>query len=374
MAEQTQLTVLGMMSGTSLDGIDVAVLRTDGQRIFELCSAVTVPYYTAFRARLRAASGDRGASGAHLAGVVRDLTAKHAMAVQFFCAENDMTADDIDLIGFHGHTVLHRPAEGVTHQIGDGELLARLTGIPVISDFRGRDVAQGGEGAPLAPLFHAALADGLAKPVAVLNLGGVANVTWIGGAIDDAGDGILAFDTGPGNALINDWVSEVVNRPYDEGGALARSGRIDASVVAGLMAHPFFEKPPPKSLDRDAFDLTTVAFLEPADGAATLTAFSAAAVAKARDFLPVPPLRWLVSGGGCHNGTLMAALSDGLGAPVEPVEAVGWNGDALEAQAFAYLAARSLYGLPLSLPTTTGVAKPTTGGTLHDVPGRRLPV
>jgi anhydro-N-acetylmuramic acid kinase len=270
---------------------------------------------------------------------------------------------EIRVVGFHGHTIWHRPEAGRTRQIGDGALLAAETGIDVVCDFRSRDMAEGGQGAPLAPLYHAALAAELAKPVAVLNLGGVGNVTWIG----ERGGEILAFDTGPANALIDDWVARHSGRPFDAGGELARAGRIDEAALAALLDDPYFALAPPKSLDRDAFDPAPVAALTPADGAATLTAFTAAAVARARDHLPAAPGRWLVTGGGRHNPALMAALAERLSAPVEAVEAVGWDGDALEAQAFAYLALRALDGLPLSLPSTTGVAQPATGGVLHRV-------
>ena len=270
-------------------------------------------------------------------------------------AEHGVVADTI---GFHGHTIMHRPEERRTWQIGDGALLARLTGIDVVCDFRADDVAAGGQGAPLVPLFHAALAARLDKPLAILNIGGVANVTWLG---QDEG-AILAFDTGPGNAPIDDWALRHLGEPVDRGGALARSGRVDAARLAAFLAHPFFDRSPPKSLDRDDFAAFRDDGLAAADGAATLTAMTAAAVARAAAHFPAPVSRWLVTGGGRHNPVLMDALARCLGAPVAAVESAGWNGDALEAQAFAYLAIRSLEGLPLSLPSTTGVVRPMTGG------------
>jgi anhydro-N-acetylmuramic acid kinase len=271
-------------------------------------------------------------------------------------------AGDIRVLGFHGHTIDHRPADGVTRQIGDGALLAAETGIDVVADFRAADVAAGGEGAPFAPLYHAALCRDLAKPVCVLNVGGVANLTWIGA------DGVpLAFDTGPGNALLDDWVRRHTGAAMDTDGALAASGTAVPAAVAAYLDDPYFARTPPKSLDRLDFDLDPVAALSPADGAATLVAVTCAAVARAIDHLPAPPERWLVTGGGRHNPVIMAILAAMMAAPVEPVERVGWNGDALEAQAFAFLATRSLAGLPLSLPTTTGVAAPITGGRLFAV-------
>jgi anhydro-N-acetylmuramic acid kinase len=268
------------------------------------------------------------------------------------------------VIGFHGHTILHRPQEGRTWQIGDGALLAAETGIDVVADLRGNDVALGGEGAPLVPLFQAALAADLPRPLAVVNIGGVANVAWIG-----PGEGaVLAFDTGPGNALINDWVEQRGHEPLDRDGALALAGRVDEALLARLLDHPYFDRRPPKSLDRDDFSAAPVAGLSLEDGAATLTAFTAGAIARAAEHFAAPVRRWLVTGGGRHNPTLMATLAARVEAPVQPVEAVGWQGDALEAQAFAYLALRSLAGLPLTLPTTTGVSRPASGGRLHRAP------
>lgn len=353
--------VVGLMSGTSLDGIDAAFIETDGEHRVNRGPSLTQPYDDALRARLRAALGGKGA----VAEVERALTEAHAQVVRALIAQHGLA--DVDLIGFHGHTILHRPDQGRTWQLGDGALLAGLTGIDVVCDFRSADVAAGGEGAPFAPLYHAALASGLEKPVAVLNIGGVANVTWIGAG---AGD-ILAFDTGPGNALIDDWALAHTGRPVDLDGALAAAGRADRDFVERFLAHAFFDRAPPKSLDRDDFAGFVPTGLSPADGAATLTAMTAAAAARAADHFPLPVRRWLVCGGGRRNPVLMAALGGLVGKPVDPVEAVGWDGDALEAQAFAYLAVRSTLGLPLSLPSTTGVARPMTGGRLFFAPVER---
>ena len=335
-----------------MDGIDAAIVETDGERVVDLGPSASETYDAEFRQRLRGLIAHGGGE----AEVARELTERHAGVVGRLL---DGIAG-VDVIGFHGHTIIHRPDRGLTRQIGDGAALARLTGIPVVDDFRGRDMAAGGQGAPLAPLFHAALARDMEKPVAVLNIGGVANLTWIGPE-----DRLLAFDTGPGNALIDDWTLKNTGRPMDEDGLLARGGEADSGALAALLDHPYFLTPPPKSLDRDAFGAGALAGASAADGAATLTQFTAAAVARARDFLPNPPRRWLVTGGGRLNGCLMAALAQALNSEVEPVEAVGWRGDVLEAQAFAFLAVRSLRGLPLSLPGTTGVPRPLSGGVLH---------
>jgi anhydro-N-acetylmuramic acid kinase len=351
-----QVAALGLMSGTSLDGIDVATVESDGEAQVASGPALTIPYPDAFRERLRAVLGGIG----EVAAVEEELTRLHAAAVAEFRAQQPRTR--VELIGFHGHTILHEPENRRTWQIGDGALLAKLTGCDVIADFRSADVAAGGEGAPLAPLYHAALAAMLPKPLAVLNLGGVGNVTWIG---DDGA--ILAFDTGPGNAMLDDWMRRHTGQPVDLGGALARSGQVSASHVVRFLAAPFFTRAPPKSLDRDAFTAFVTHGLSPEDGAATLTEMTAAAVAAAQTHFPRPAGEFLVTGGGRHNPTLMAALARLLGVPVRPVAAVGWDGDALEAQAFAYLAIRSRRGLPLSLPTTTGAPQPICGGRLFKV-------
>jgi anhydro-N-acetylmuramic acid kinase len=351
---------LGLMSGTSCDGIDAALVTTDGRRRVACGRALTEPYPPDFRQRLRGVLGGRGPVGE----VSEELTRRHAEVVRRLLAEAGLAPSDVAIIGFHGQTILHEPEKRRTWQIGDGALLARLTGIDTVSDFRSADVAAGGQGAPFVPLFHQALAasrePALPRPLAVLNVGGVANVSWIGAGDDD----LIAFDTGPGNALIDDWALRHTGRAVDEDGRLAAAGRVDEAALARLLDNPYFHRPAPKSLDRDAFGTGPLEGLSPADGAATLVAFTADTVALGRDILPAPPQRWLVGGGGRRNPVLMAALRSRLGVPVEPVEAAGWDGDALEAQAFAYLAMRSLAGLPLSLPSTTGVARPTTGGRL----------
>ena len=350
---------IGLMSGTSLDGVDAAVIDTDGERVAGFGRSVTLGYDPSLRAALRALI-DRAASGTlpgddpALRAAAAALTLRHVEAVAAL-------ETPCDLIGFHGQTILHRPERRLTWQIGDAGLLARRTGVPVAWDFRGADVAAGGQGAPLAPLFHAALARDLPGPLAVLNLGGVANLTWIG----ESGRAILACDTGPGNAALDDWAMRHTGRPVDQDGALALAGRVDETLVARLLEHPFFARTPPKSLDRQDFaDPLGGSRLSAADGAATLTEFTAQAVATVR--LPGRPARWLVCGGGRHNPALMAALRRTLQVPVEPVEAVGWDGDALEAQCFGFLAARVRRRLPLSLPGTTGVPGPWPGGRIEE--------
>lgn len=349
------------MSGTSLDGIDAALLRTDGAAIAAFGPALTLPYDPALREAIRALLNK---GGHEAAAVARQLTLAHAGAVAALLDRAGLAAKDVAWLGFHGQTILHRPDEARTWQIGDGALLARLTRIPTVADFRSADVAMGGQGAPLVPLYHAALARhaGLPPPLLVLNLGGVGNVTYIGG---DQESDLIAFDTGPGNALIDDWMLSQAGAAHDEGGATAAEGRVDERALQRLLDHPYFSAPPPKSLDRNDFSAAPVQGLTLADGAATLTAFTAASVARGLQHLPQRPLRCLVCGGGRHNATLMRMLTQQLNMPVEAVEAVGWHGDHLEAEAFAYLAARAVRGLSLSLPGTTGVRRPVSGGRMY---------
>ena len=377
------LRTIGMMSGTSLDGVDAAWVETDGERIGRLGPRLTLPYDDTLRRDLRelldrANAADVGnglpPEDPLLVDCVRRLTLRHAEAA-------GAIGEDADLIGFHGQTILHRPAQryaspskrggdtrrrgGFTWQVGDAATLAELTGLPVAHDFRSADVAAGGQGAPLVPVFHAAMAAELPKPLAVLNLGGVGNLTWIG-----ADGALVAFDTGPANGPLDDWARRHTGAACDWDGALAAAGETHPAVLARLLAHPYFTLRPPKSLDRldfaRALRESGAADLLPADGAATLVAFCAAAVAAALPHLPSPPREWLVAGGGRRNAAAMRALQTALPQPVHPVEAVGWDGDALEAQAFGLLAARVARGLPLTFPGTTGAPRPLPGGRLID--------
>jgi anhydro-N-acetylmuramic acid kinase len=346
---------IGLMSGTSLDGVDAAWLETDGIQVSAFGPALTLPYDQTLRSDLRTIldlAPGLAPDDPRLLNAVARLTDFHVQAVKAL----DRPAD---IIGFHGQTILHQPDRGRTWQVGDAAALARQTGMPVAFDFRSADVAAGGQGAPLAPVYHAALADRLPKPIVVLNIGGVANVTWIGADGD-----LVAFDTGPGNGPLDDWSLRHTGKAFDKDGRLARSGRVDQDVLGALLSHPFFRLPAPKSLDRLAFtqalEISGVAALAPADGAATLAAFTIESIAMTS--FPALPGSWLVCGGGRHNPVIMEGLADRLGVPVQPVEAVGWNGDALEAQCFGFLAARVCRGLPLSFPSTTGVTSPTPGG------------
>jgi anhydro-N-acetylmuramic acid kinase len=351
------------MSGTSLDGIDVALIKTDGEAIVHPGPSKTYPYEPDQRAMLREAIAeakgltDRRARPGSLAAIEWSLTDWHALAVESFCEDFHLTDSEIDLIGFHGQTVIHRPEMKLTVQLGDGPLLARRLSKPVVYDLRAADVAQGGQGAPLVPAYHRALAASLPeRPVAFVNIGGVANITWIGP------DGeLIAFDTGPGNALINDWVLKHTGEPQDTDGRLASRGKISEHVIDVGLQNSFFELPPPKSLDRNAFIDLPLEGLSLEDGAATLVEFTIASLMLAHVWFPKPPRQTVICGGGRHNPAIMSRLP-GRPNVVQTAEEAGFNGDSIEAEAWAYLAARSQRGLPLTWPMTTGVKCPATGG------------
>jgi anhydro-N-acetylmuramic acid kinase len=369
-SQPVSVRAVGLMSGTSQDGVDVASIDTDGESIAQFGPTACRPYTQRQRTLLRRASEaaasltERSARPPIIAEAEALVNEAHAQAVEGFLAANALAGGEVAVIGFHGQTLLHRPERGLTIQIGDGGALAARLGVPVVYDFRAADVAAGGQGAPLAPLFHRALVcrSALEPPVAVLNVGGVANVSYIDG------EQLIACDTGPGNALIDDFLRARTGNPLDEDGRAAAKGSVDERAIARFLEHPFFALPPPKSLDRNGLRSSVGGALDHSsvpDGAATLTAFTAAAVAHAVSHLPRPPKNWIVCGGGARNPTLMRMLVERLApARVESAGAVGWSIDSLEAQAFAFLAVRSLHGLPISLPTTTGVPRPLTGGVL----------
>lgn len=355
--------VIGLMSGTSVDAVDAALIETDGENHVRPIAFTDRPYTDAERHLIREAATLALTLPAPqprplIAEAERVLTQAHAEAIQSLPG-----SETASLIGFHGQTVAHRPPSSkyphpFTWQIGDAPLLARLTGRPVVHDFRSADVAAGGEGAPLAPGYHRALASSLEWPVGVLNLGGVGNLTWF--SKGEWG----GFDTGPANGLIDDWLTTHTGQRYDKDGALAAQGRVHHEIVASMADLAFFDTSGPKSLDRGDFTLQPVNGLSPADGAATLTAFTAETIAIALRALPVRLNSLLITGGGRHNPTLMRMIAERTNTPAVPVETHGWNGDALEAEAFAWLAVRHMRGLPLSWPETTGVPSPTPGGRL----------
>ena len=361
------LTALGLMSGTSMDGVDAALLVTDGVDVFQFGHALGRPYDMEMRAALKSVTG-KGAQEdeERLKAVERRLTLFHADVAKELMESAGLRPEDVDVIGFHGQTVYHNAAERVCAQIGDGDLLAAETGVDVVNRFRNSDIANGGNGAPLMPSFYAALARDLPKPLAVLNIGGIAALTYIG-----ANGELIAFDAGPGTALIDDWMMKKCGTNMDFDGNTAAGGTVDEKVLSVMMRRPYFKKEPPKTVDRDEFAeriMENLSAANLADGAATLTAFSAESVKAAEAFLPEKPAKWIACGGGARNPTLMRMIRQRLDAPVESAREVGWDGDFIEAQGIAFLAVRSLFGLPFSFPTTTGVPRSMCGGMLHKTP------
>ena len=362
------MTAIGLMSGTSLDGVDVALIETDGKQVTSFGPSGYRPYSEQERGLLRHALVDavnlpkREARPGVLAQAERAVTVAHAEAVAAFTAQHGIAREEIDIVGFHGQTVLHRPEQRLTVQIGDGLALARAIHIPVMHDFRAADVAAGGQGAPFVPVYHRALVNALGRegPVVVVNIGGVSNITYI-----DGYDALIACDTGPGNALLDDYMFRTTGQAFDNDGRLASQGNADQAWIGRALQHPFFALQPPKSLDRNHFAGLTLPDMPVPDGAATLTAFTVEAIASIVPHLPKPPKSFIVAGGGARNQAMLRMLRQRLApARVEIADALGWAGDAIEAQAFAFLAARSLQGLPLSYPATTGVPQPTTGGVI----------
>jgi anhydro-N-acetylmuramic acid kinase len=353
MGAQKVYRAIGLMSGTSLDGeIDVALIETDGLSYVKALGSKPFPYDLSVREKVRACFGkrERDAAVEEAEALVTDM---HVQAVK-------TSGFQAEIIGFHGQTITHAPEDRFTWQLGDGARLARETGIDVVCDMRQADVKAGGQGAPLIPLYHAAMMAGQAKPVAVLNLGGVGNVTFI-----DAKGEITAFDTGPANALMDDLCWARMGAAFDEGGVLARAGTVDPAVVADFLAHPYFQKTGAKSLDRNQWSVESAAHLSDEDALATLAEMSVQSVKAGLAHCAQAPAALYVCGGGRKNAYLMERLAQVLDVPVLKIEDAGWNGDATEAEGFAYLAVRSLLGLPLSLPSTTGVPQPITGGILH---------
>lgn len=351
------IRVLGLMSGTSIDGVDAAVLETDGEGAITFGPTSFEPYSKAERAVLRKVMGSWPGPGLEQAAEL--VLEAHKRAA---------LGKDVHAVGFHGQTLAHDPDGARTHQLGCGATLAKMLGRDVIWDFRTADMTAGGQGAPLAPFYHHALARraGLTQPVAFLNLGGVANVTWVNPQVarPEAPGALVAFDTGPANALLDDFLSARAGLAFDEDGRLAARGTANQSVLDELSDLTYLAKPAPKSLDRDSFAhvLTRLTGCTLEDGAATLTAITASCVGRAVDLMPVAPTKWFACGGGRHNLTMMAMIEDAIGADIKPVEALGFDGDMLEAQAFAWLAVRVMRGLPTSCPSTTGCTSPVSGG------------
>jgi anhydro-N-acetylmuramic acid kinase len=346
--------VIGLMSGTSCDGIDAAFIETDGKDYVKLGEGIYLPYDKNFSEQLVQLTKD---NASNVVQVEKELTLLHAKAVKLLLEKLNLFPTEIDLVGFHGQTIAHDISKKYTKQIGDIALLASTTGIKTVGDFRSRDVAAGGQGAPLVPIFLKALAT--EKPIVFLNIGGVANVTYV------SSDDLIGFDTGPGNALINDYVSQHFSQEFDESGIIAASGKVDESLLKIGLQNNFFSSPFPKSLDRNAFSnfASSVSVkLEKYDAVATLTELTVRSVALAIDQLPSKPQTIIVSGGGRKNKYMMERITQVCGCDAVDVDTLGIDGDMLEAYAFGYLAVRSILNLPISFPSTTNVPEPLSGG------------
>ena len=364
--DSSSMVAIGLMSGTSLDGIDTALIETDGKQIVDIGISHTNAYDNEFRSRLstavtQAARDDEPVNDSNL---IHDLSLWHIRSVQQILERVPQNSkwSNPEIIGFHGHTTLHRLVRQYTQQIGDAQLLADTLRIPVISDFRKKDVEAGGQGAPLAPIFHAAMATNEPKPVVIVNIGGISNITWIG----DDENALVAFDTGPGNNLLDMWIEKNTGNRYDENGVIAAQGISDGERLEKVLNGSYFSAPWPKSLDRSDFGLEIVEDMDLNSGAATLAELTVRAIIRGIETCPQQPRSIYVSGGGRHNRHIMGRLKKLSTCPVVPIENIGWNGDSVEAQAFAYMAVRSLRGFPITFEGTTGVKNPMTGGVLTE--------
>ena len=368
--KNTLYRVLGLMSGTSMDGIDAALLDTNGEELVQAKAHAFYPYNKQDKHYLQKALEAGHLWHTHekpppaVAKAHHHLTQKHIEAVQQFLRHHNLKAHHCDAIGFHGHTITHRPREGRCEQIGDGHHLASKTGIPVVGNFRQNDMQHGGQGAPLVPVYHRAIATQLTpRPMAFVNIGGITNITWLG----DKGE-MLAFDTGPGNALLDQWMVQHHGKFMDKDGLLSRQGTVDEVWLKAFMNHPYFQKAPPKSLDRLTFPFHLCHNLKKSSAPITLAQIPALGLKRACAHVPLSPRLWIICGGGRHNPAIMRAIKNTLSGTVMTAEEKGLKGDTIEAQAFAYLAVRSLRGLPLTYPSTTGVHAPVGGGVVYKAP------
>ena len=348
---------IGCMSGTAMDGIDIALIETDGYEYIRPIGFISESHDSAFREKLRSCL-NKTSRDSLTETIEKEFTLRHIPLIKKLMCNLNVSSQDIDIIGFHGQTIHHNPNEKITIQLGDGQLLSQEIGVPVSYDFRQADIQSGGQGAPLLPIYHKALSvnAGIDLPTAIVNIGGVGNITWIDY------DGMIAFDTGPGNAMIDDWVKSQTDNLYDEGGKYAANGTIDKDIVKQFTSSDYFLKKYPKSLDRNDFHESSVDGMTLENGAATLTEMTIQSIALAISQCPTPPKSIYISGGGRHNSTIISRLSDAIGITVKPSDTLGWNGDSLEAEGFAYMAVRRVLNEPISFPTTTGCPSPMVGG------------
>lgn len=355
------LWAIGLESDTAISGVDVALIRTDGVDIFERKAEFSRPYSPTMREAITAVLGEKGQQDLnYLRQVEEQVTQHHIEAVQELLDTQDLSPRQIDVIGFSGHTVLNRPAQKLSVQIGDAQMMLDAFGIPVVNRFYQTDLASGGQGSPIFPAYYEALARTLEKPLVIFSIGGISSLTYIG-----VNGELIAFDVGPGNVLIDRWMQQRLGAEMDFDGLWAAKGQIDERLLTKLMQHPAIIQNPPKALEREDFLslLTDVEGSSLADGAATLTALTSESLVQACEkFLPEKPSQYIVTGGGAYNPSMVKYLRQHLSAPVKTADEIGWNTMCLDAESFAFLAVRCLFGLPLTYPTTTGVEFPLSGG------------
>ena len=352
---------IGLMSGTSMDGNDAALLETDGYHSIKVIDYIERPHEENLKALLKACDGKQDRTTSEMRAAEQVFSDSQIPLINELLERNALSASDIDVIGFHGQTTFHQPAEKTSVQLGDGQILATKTGIKTIYNFRQADMDAGGQGAPLIPIYHQALlkSKSMNLPIAIVNIGGVSNLTWIDGTAS-----LIGFDTGPGNALIDDWVSAHTDQAFDDGGKIAAEGRVNDAIVEQFLTHPYLKKNYPKSLDRNAFADLSVNDLNLEDGAATLMEITARSISIGIHACPKKPSAIYIAGGGRYNTALLNRLHSITNLPVHDINKTGLNGDSIEAEGFAYMAVRTLLNEPISFPQTTGCRAPTVGGTI----------
>ena len=372
MLNSKNFIALGLMSGTSADGIDVAILTTDGKAKIKLGPSGYYPFSKSFITKIKSIfkkklNIDKSKKQKRIIKIENEFTQLNFIAINKFLKKNKINKKKIDVVGFHGQTISHNPASGYSWQIGNSQKLANLLNIKVVSNFRENDIKNGGQGAPLTPIFHYYLTKKMKKKICFINLGGISNITYFNHRSKTSLNNMLAFDAGPCCSLIDDWISKNSNNKFDNFGLLARKGNVKKEIIHNFLKKPYFSKLPPKSLDRSFFSLSLLKKLNIEDGAATLNYLVANSVLKAFDYFPNNPNLCILSGGGRLNKFLVELISNKLKkSKILLAENYNWNGDSIEAHAFAYLSVRKLLNLPITFPKTTGIKKPLTAGQIFN--------
>ena len=368
MLKSKNYIALGLMSGTSADGIDVAVLTTDGKTKINLGPSGYYPFSNSFRSKIKSifkkkVNIEKIKKQKRIVDIENEFTYLNFVAINKFLKKNKINKKEIDVVGFHGQTISHNPMNGYSWQIGNSQKLVNLLNVKVVSNFRDNDIKNGGQGAPLTPIFHYYLTKKIKKKICFINLGGISNVTYFNHRSKNSLNDILAFDAGPCCSLMDDWVSKNSNKKFDDLGILARSGNVKKEIIQNFLKKPYFSKLPPKSLDRSFFSLSLLKKLKIRDGSATINYLVADTLLKAFGYFPNYPDLCILSGGGRHNKFLVELINKKIKkSKILLAENYNWNGDSIEAHAFAYLSVRKLLNLPITYPKITGVKKPLSGG------------